>query len=309
MNERAWTPPGLRGFESWIDDRAPGTVAFFALVSILALGVLDYLSGPNIAFSPFYLLPLSIVAWKVGTRRAIGLAVLAALTWLFADLAAGADYSNPVVPIWNTIARFSVFVLVIGLLATLRHSLETQSHLARVDPLTEVCNPRSFMSEAEEAVRACNREGRPVTLVYLDLDDFKKINDTLGHSGGDDVLQAVASALTQSTRTSDLVGRLGGDEFAVVLSGTGSSAAVAVMDDMLERVRSNLSSVSLPVTFSAGAVTLLVAPKTLDEAISAADALMYEVKRSGKGTYRHVTRGAEVPGAVADVTEPRSQVA
>ena len=309
MNERAWTPPGLGGFEAWIDARAPATVVAAALLSILLLGVLDYWSGPDIAFSPFYLLPLSVVAWKVGTKRAISLAVLAALTWVFADLAAGANYPNLVVPVWNTIARFSVFLLVIGLLTTLRQSLETQSRLARVDPLTEVRNPRAFMSEAEEAVRTCNREGRPVTLVYLDLDDFKNVNDTLGHSGGDDVLQAVADALTQSTRASDLVGRLGGDEFAVVLPGTGSSAAVTVMDDMLERVRTNLGPLPVPVTFSAGAVTLLVAPASLDEAISAADELMYEVKRSGKGTYRHVTRGAEVPGAVADVTEPRAEVA
>lgn len=297
----------MRRFESSIDALGPATIGIVALVAILILGVVDYVSGPEIAFSPFYLLPLSVVAWKVGTKRALALGVLAALTWLVADLAAGAEYSSWIVPTWNTLARFSVFVLVIGLLATLRHSLETQSHLARVDPLTGVRNARAFMAEAEEAVRACNREGRPVTVVYLDLDDFKRINDTLGHSGGDDVLQAVAGALTQSTRESDLVGRLGGDEFAVILTGTGSSAAITMMDDMLERVKANLRPVPLPVTFSAGAVTLLVAPQTLDEAIGAADALMYDVKRGGKGTYRHVTVGSELPEAVPDVTEAREK--
>lgn len=281
-----------------------------AFAFVLALGAVDYLSGPDVAFSIFYLLPLSVVAWKVGTREAIALAVLAAGTWLVADLLAGADYSHWLVPTWNTLTRFSVFVLVIGLLATLRNSLTTQTRLARLDPLTKVCNARSFMQEAEEMVDRCHEDGRPVTLTYIDLDDFKSINDTLGHSGGDDVLQAVAAALEESTRSTDLVARLGGDEFAVVLPGTGSAAAVTVLDDMLERVRSNLKGLPMNVTFSAGAVTLLVAPDSLDDAIQAADGLMYEVKRSGKGTYRHLTLGAEFPQAVADITEGReTQVA
>jgi len=280
-------------------------VATSALVLTLILGLIDYLSGPDVAFSVFYLVPLAVVAWKVGTRRAIALGVVASALWLGADLAAGAEYSHWVVPTWNTLARFAVFALVIGLLAMLRQSLDAQSHLARVDPLTEVRNARAFLEEATEVVAECHRADRPVTLVYLDLDNFKNINDALGHSGGDDVLQAVAAALTQSTRSNDLVGRLGGDEFGVVLNGTGTSAAVTVMDDMLERVKANLSSVPLPVTFSAGAVTLLVAPERLDDAIGAADALMYEVKRSGKATYRHVTLGTDLPQAVRDVTDAR----
>jgi diguanylate cyclase (GGDEF)-like protein len=279
-------------------------VHVLGLVAVLLLGVVDYSTGPEMAFSPFYLLPLSAIAWRAGPRVGIGASLLAAATWGTADIVHG-DYEAVWIPVWNSSARLLVFVVVVALLSGLRSSLALQQTLAASDSLTGVANARTFDRVAGN-LNSDRRMQHPFTIAYLDLDNFKSVNDTIGHSGGDDVLQAVARSLDENTRSTDLVARVGGDEFALLLPATDSEAAEELLTQLVSRTQEALSNLPMQVTFSAGAATFLVPAHDIDEMVRVADELMYEAKRYEKGCVRHVVVGLDDDTAVADVSPRRA---
>jgi diguanylate cyclase (GGDEF)-like protein/PAS domain S-box-containing protein len=171
-----------------------------------------------------------------------------------------------------------------------RKALEEQlRQLAFHDPLTLLANRNLFRDRVQHALTLAQRDGRSVAVMFLDLDNFKNINDSLGHDAGDRLLQAVAHRVVRTTRSSDTVARLGGDEFAVLVEGIGSGADVAALADALIETldlpfaldgREVRVGASIGVAFSAaegGADTLL----------SNADIAMYHAKAAGKN--RHIT--------------------
>ncbi len=140
--------------------------------------------------------------------------------------------------------------------------------LANEDPLCAVLNRRGFDRALRQAAAHVSRYGTPAALLAFDLDGFKHVNDTQGHGAGDEVLKAVAAALSQNVRASDLVARIGGDEFAVLLWHVDEARA--------RRKAEQLVSL-LPIGASFGVASL--AGLDADEAVAAADRLMYEDKR------------------------------
>jgi diguanylate cyclase (GGDEF)-like protein len=290
---------------SWIEKRSATQIQALSLALIVAVGLFDYATGLEIAFSIFYFLPLALVGWKVGPRYAAPLCALTAVVWLATDLAAGVEYESVMIPIWNTVTRLATFLLVTTLLGSLRDVARHEEDLARTDAMTGLLNWRGFHEVAEKELTASHERNEPLSVVYIDLDDFKKVNDELGHTMGDKVLVSVAGALDSQTRSSDGVARLGGDEFALLLPSTGTSGVQEMLENLVHRVRAALIDVPSQVSFSAGAVTFLVPPRTIDELIKRSDALMYEAKRSAKGSYQQTTVGLDDPHAIADVTPAR----
>jgi diguanylate cyclase (GGDEF)-like protein len=150
-----------------------------------------------------------------------------------------------------------------------------------IDPLLDILNRRGFERELRRSLAYVKRYGTDAVLIYIDLDGFKGINDRAGHSAGDELLKAVAAALNNKVRASDVVARLGGDEFAVLLwnvSETHAFAKARDLEDAVAAVTIARSGVSLSVTASAGVAAL----SPLDgpaEAIDAADRAMYLRKR------------------------------
>lgn len=276
-------------------ERWPRTVArSVSIVAIPLLGVADYASGPDLAFAVLYLLPLSIIGWTSADQPALPRlsTLLAAATWLLADLSSGATYSHPAVPIWNTATRLITFLIVVMLLQNLRAAFVEQEKLARTDALTRIANARSFMEQVTAEVQRTRRHGSPLSLAYIDVDDFKSINDTHGHAGGDQVLKRVGRALQQNTREIDVVGRLGGDEFAILMPSTDEAGAAKVMESLPTRLAAAMSDLPFDVTLSTGCVTFLDAPAGVGEILHAADELMYESKKAGKnaGTHRVIDK-------------------
>lgn len=298
-------------FGDWISTRSEAGVVVSAATLIVLLGLVDRALGRQVAFSAVYLLPLIVTGWRLRGHRntVIAICALASSTWLAAELTA--NTMLPGIAAWNLASRFAIFFFIVRLLQALRSSLAAQRDLAERDPLTGVANPRSFEEKMRSALNSSQEKHHPISLVYLDLDDFKTINDTLGHSGGNEVLCSFASALNESTRETDTVGRLGGDEFAVILPSAGSTAAQGIMDNLLSRLQGSLREIDVDrsITFSAGVVTFLVPPESLDEMINAADGLMYEVKRDGKAAYKHMTFGAASDEAVPDIHVQRASIA
>lgn len=261
------------------------------LLAIALIGWIDFASGTELRVFPLYYLPISLLAWHAGRAGALFAAALCALVWVESNLLAGLQFSYQELWIANTLFQGLSFATVGYLIASLRAGVMRERGLSRTDPLTGLLNSRAFYEEAALVLALCRRKGRPVTLAYLDLDNFKVVNDTLGHQAGDDLLRKVASLLRASTRPSDLCTRLGGDEFAVLLPDADSREAGVA----LERLRSLLSETTAvdrrPVTGSIGAVTFITIPESLQSMLSEADARMYAAKSEGKNRLRLEVRG------------------
>lgn len=290
---------------TWIERQSATQVQGLGLALIAGVALADYVTGLEIGFSIFYFLPLALVGWKGGPRFAAPLCVVAALGWLAADLAAGDEYESFLIPVWNTVTRLATFLLVTTLLGSLRDVARHEEDLARTDAMTGLLNRRGFHEIAERELAASHELRQPLSVAYIDLDDFKGINDRLGHSMADTVLILVADALDSQTRSTDAAARLGGDEFALLLPATGTSGVTEMMESLVDRVRTAVHDVPVHVSFSGGAVTFLVPPRTIDELIKRSDALMYEAKRAAKGSFRQATVGLGDPDAMEDVVPPR----
>lgn len=155
--------------------------------------------------------------------------------------------------------------------------------LATTDDLTGVSNRRGFEVLGNHVLKVCARMGKAATLLLFDLNKFKAINDTFGHSAGDRALQLFAQGLLEVFRESDVIGRLGGDEFAVLLTGTSKDrveAALGRLEDWLSR-RDAGEKPGYDILFSAGQIEFNpVAPETLESLLVKADAAMYTSKRA-----------------------------
>jgi len=162
--------------------------------------------------------------------------------------------------------------------------------LSRTDGLTGLFNRRAFFEEISRRFGRLRREARPAALIYVDLDNFKAVNDVHGHQTGDQALLAVRDLMVRSTRPTDLVARLGGDEFAIWLEGAHERIAVGRCEALLSEGRDLAhfsGSPDKPLMFSLGvAVHQAGTVETLDALIARADQAMYEAKRAGKGTWK-----------------------
>ena len=174
---------------------------------------------------------------------------------------------------------------------TLREDLERArrrigylEELADRDPLAPVLNRRAFVRELTRMIAFAERYSVPGSVVYLDINGMKQINDSLGHAAGDAALKHVAEVLLRDVRSSDIVGRLGGDEFGIILAQANSQAAAAKAAVLAAAVESE------PISWQDGTLKLGVSYGTytfdggegVDEALSAADRAMYANKQGGK---------------------------
>ncbi|SFK36392.1 sensor domain-containing diguanylate cyclase [Methylophaga sulfidovorans] len=155
--------------------------------------------------------------------------------------------------------------------------------LATMDELTGILNRRGFNMSAEKSLNICKRGALPVALVFLDLNEFKPINDKFGHAEGDKALQQFASILDDVGRDSDIVARMGGDEFVILLVDADKNAVDEVMKRFSQQIQrcNEQQALGYHITFSYGIV--LFEPEkhaTIDELLSEGDALMYQRKKS-----------------------------
>ena len=159
--------------------------------------------------------------------------------------------------------------------------------LATTDELTQVSNRRGFIKLAEQALSLCRRLGTPASLLYLDMDGFKQINDRYGHAEGDYALRSFARLLTTTFRDADVVGRLGGDEFAVLLTNTSPLACA----EALARLQNGADALNLSskrgyeLRFSVGQLSYDASRHTSIDALAReADALMFDCKKERRAT-------------------------
>ena len=158
--------------------------------------------------------------------------------------------------------------------------------MARTDGLTGLLNHRTFMEKLSEEYKRIDREGRPFSILLMDIDKFKNVNDTYGHPIGDVAIKAVAKVLKETIRTTDFVARYGGEEFAVGMVDTSSKGA----EQMAERVRSimektvvtRIGSKDLMITLSIGVSSFPDDTRQALDLVNLADNALYQAKRTGR---------------------------
>jgi diguanylate cyclase (GGDEF)-like protein len=278
-------------------------ILWLGLAGVVLVGVFDYLTGLEISVSVFYLAPVSLAAWYGGRRDGQVLALVASLIWSGVDVLVGYPPDHPMLLLWDTVVHFAFLAFSALLLEALRNRLADEQRLARSDPLTGVLNLRAFQERLEYSLALSARDRQPLTLAYVDLDDFKRVNDLHGHSQGDLVLTTVGQVLSETIRATDTVARIGGDEFALLLPGTGVAGAADVLPKLAQRLAERLRITSASVTCSVGAVTFPRPPDNADAAIRLADRLMYQVKQRGKNAIAFATFD-HASGALAEVSRP-----
>ena len=168
------------------------------------------------------------------------------------------------------------------------------STLARHDPLTGLANRRDFMVRAEAQCAAARRYGRPLSVLMIDLDHFKAVNDRYGHAAGDDVLRFIAAVFSLEVRSTDVCARVGGEEFAVVLAETGLEGGL----QMAERIRQAVAASPviservphpLRVTISVGVAASAKGATSLDALLRDADQALYRAKAEGRNCVRAIS--------------------
>lgn len=256
------------------------TLALVTIFGVALVGATDYWSGHSLYFAGFYLVPVSIASWYGGRIQGYSAAILSTVAWLAVDIAAATVYSR--FPIWNTLVRGGVFLVTAHLIAIIRWKLEHERLLATVDGLTGVANARGIRKAVEKEMARARRSGLALTAAYIDLDNFKVVNDTFGHETGDELLVRVANTLSHHVRATDVVGRLGGDEFFVLFPELDLEKASHLAEHLSERLLGEMAKKDWPVTFSTGVVVFENLPSTSAELIRLADEVMYRAKKSGK---------------------------
>lgn len=252
------------------------------LAFVIILGIIDYFTGYEVSFSLFYLIPIFTVVWFTDGRMGLLLSSASAVVWFIADYSAGLSYSHPSVYIWNTIIRMGFFSVVSILGSNLKKSYKLNQELARSDYVTGAVSIRYFYELAQIEISRFQRYHRPFALAYIDLDDFKSINDRLGHSVGDRVLRSVTDSVRQQIRPSDTLARLGGDEFALLMPETSEEAAKLVISRLHSSLANEMLKNGWMVTFSVGVVICNETPKSVDDIVKIADDTMYSVKSTSK---------------------------
>lgn len=182
-----------------------------------------------------------------------------------------------------------------SILRSIRYAMERKkadlrlTYLAQYDPLTGIPNRQFFNDQLTRATARARRDGRKVTLLYLDLDAFKVVNDTLGHDAGDRLLQEVADRIRRSVRAGDVVARLGGDEFAVMLEGLASPRDVEAMATGLLEIVSkpyHIADRQLTITTSIGITVFPSDNADTQMLLKNADIAMYQAKDSGRNNFK-----------------------
>jgi diguanylate cyclase (GGDEF)-like protein len=299
---------GVLALRGWRLDRTWGLLGGgFLLLAIAdclyAAQVANGASQPSAITNLFYLLAVTLMAlaaWQPDSdeapERLAGWSVLAVPAG-FSLVALGLlfyDHAHKLDPLSFGLASLTLCAttLRVGLAFRDVRALARAQHLAATDDLTALPNRRLFFSRAGEAIAALDRGTQGLSVVVMDLDNFKELNDTLGHSAGDSLLRQIGPRLQKVLRTTDTLARLGGDEFAILLDPQPDQRGVAqVAEKLLAALAAPFAirGLSVRITASLGIASLPDDAMDLDDLLKCADVAMYQAKATHAG-FAHYAR-------------------
>jgi len=291
---------------SWLSRRSHSVRLGLTLVAFLAVVAVLHFAPPDIHTAALFLVPISFAAWFLSPG----------IGWLGAFLAGIVLFAyesrrhpgEPGVIFLNAFLNIGMYSFFAFVIAEIRGLYEREHGLSLHDALTGLLNLRAFTGVLTLESRRLERHQDSLTLAYMDVDDFKIINDTLGHSVGDLFLRDLAATLKNTVRATDYVARLGGDEFAVLLPETNASAAHQAVSKIQESISSLIQNHRPSVSVSIGVVTFEGSADSPAEMIRMADEAMYEAKHSGKNrtAYKEFRAGMLLPSEIGLVGKSES---
>ena len=292
-------------------DNRPGllrTLAALGIVAGLALiGLLDYVTSPWLSFALLYVTPVLAAAWWLGRGPALLAGLTSGLAWFEAE--AWGHRGEPTRDLmWNSMSRLVMLVVMATMVVRIREDqrrlsavnarlgemLSGSEKMARTDPLTALPNRRAFLERLGEELGRARRNQAPLCIAYLDVDNFKQLNDHRGHLEGDEFLRLLAGAIKDTVRETDVAARLGGDEFAVLFIDAKRIATEQLSRRLLARVQALGDRYpGLDLGASVGMAWFDAPPDSAEQILKTADSAMYEAKLAGKHRFALWTSEAQ----------------
>jgi diguanylate cyclase (GGDEF)-like protein len=266
----------------YLDSKGTTYNAVVGLLWTAGIGAFDLVAPDEATHSFLYILPIAFVTWFSGIRLGIAILLMCTVLWSLNNIVESLLISS-----WNIISTLLFFTAIAALLNKTRAMWENEKKLSRTDPLTGAINLRAFTELVEYEILRSQRDGLPFSLAYLDLDNFKHVNDAYGHSAGDGLLKSIVSNMVHHLRKTDVIARLGGDEFAIFLPATDQTSIKVVMPKIRDELYKLTGHNNWPITVSMGVLTCTDGTGDFDTLVTRADKLMYAVKRAGKDNIRY----------------------
>jgi diguanylate cyclase (GGDEF)-like protein len=280
---------------AFFESRPRWLLALVVFASIATIMAADLADPTEVEIASLYLFPIFVATWGLGPVPGFVAALACSAAWLGVDIVQHA-YVSRTHEAWNALLQLGSFLAFFGVLIALKTALEHERQLALTDPLTGAANRRAFEARAELEIARCARTRAPLTVVLLDVDHFKEVNDRSGHVAGDRLLCEIVRAATGELRGTDLVARLGGDEFAILLAETSYEEARGALRKLNAILGDRMRAGGWEVTFSVGAVTVVAPPASVSALLAEADELLYRVKDGGRNRTLHALRpGSSIP--------------
>ncbi len=253
--------------------------AGYLLVVIFLL--MDLQEGVQLSFTALYLIPVAVLTWYAGRWHGFAGAVLSGGCWTVSQMGMPMNYSHPGTLFADGILILALYITFGQLLARVREASDMEQKFSRTDSLTGIANSRAFFELADHEIKRARRYKHPLTILYMDLDNFHEINNTRGLKEANTLLFTVAYNLNKNIREVDTLARIGGDEFALLLPNTPAESARVVYERIMDNIRRIMKENQWPVTMSIGVATFDEPPVDADELVRAGDRLMQQAKDRG----------------------------
>lgn len=250
-------------------------------MSVLLIGFLDHQTGHEISLSIFFLIPISLIVISVNFWAGVLTAVISSFIWYYNDVTTGSKASHWLIPVWNAVMRMGYFILHSFFLSRYISQISLNRKLARTDPLTGAFNSRYLNEKINGLGEETNKKPRHLSVIFFDMDNFKKVNDEHGHAEGDRLLVTFVRIAQRHIPETGFLARIGGDEFALILDGKDFAATREIVGKVTRDAVEAFAHHAWPASLSAGAVT--GSAKTGYAKLSRhADRLLYRAKKAGK---------------------------
>ena len=272
----------LARLDQWLTAAPPWFVLLLCMLGVIVLGRMDAIIQPHTSEDFLYVVTVMVASWYVGRGAGIALAIFAAALWFLLSFMDNQLVNSYLLRVWDAFSLLVIYLIVAFSISALKKRMIKLDSLARLDSLTGLYNRRAFYQTVSQEASRSGRSHSTYTIAYLDVDNFKQVNDTFGHVVGDEVLVTIASILKSNLRRADTVARMGGDEFVLLLPDTDAENAENAIRKLFLRLNEAMHAKQLSVTFSIGVITFTDNPCPVDDMVKQADRLMYEIKSNSK---------------------------
>ena len=267
---------------NFLDKKEPRFIWLLSVFAIAFISVTISLANNHVDLRLLFVIPVLLASWYGGRKTGATIALLSAIALLTTNFSLHFYNVNAISAAYDLLVALLVYLFISIIVTNFRNVHSVEIVAADTDTLTGVSSSRKFYADLENEINRSRRYGHPFSLVYLDVDDFKKINDTLGHPIGDELLIRLSKSLQTSLRATDIIARIGGDEFVCLLPETEHIAAKSALLKAEKALKGSMEKYGWDVSFSIGVITFEKPPDDAGQAVKLVDDLMYKVKRGSK---------------------------